>query len=114
MTSATFDRISENYRIITHLDNEFTALISAVTQIGIMLLGTMVDNLVVGGPAYNSRQLYHGDVIVKVDGIPITASNIHEVMVGDDIPGAPVVVSVARGGPKVLPSPVRRPLASRA
>jgi S1-C subfamily serine protease len=62
----------------------------------------MVDNLVVGGPAYNSRQLHHGDVIVKVDGIPITASNIHEVMVGDDVPGAPVVVSVARGGPKVL------------
>ncbi len=67
-----------------------------------MLLGTMVDNLVVGGPAYNSRQLHHGDVIVKVDGISITASNIHEVMVGDDIPGAPVIVSVARGGPKVL------------
>ena len=66
-----------------------------------MLLGTMVDNLVVGGPAYNSRQLHHGDVIVKVDGIPITASNIHEVMVGDDIPGAPVIVSVARGGAKV-------------
>ena len=68
-----------------------------------MLLGTMVDNLVVGGPAYNSRQLHHGDVIVKVDGIPITAANIHEVMVGDDIPGAPVVVSVARGGAKVFP-----------
>ncbi len=72
-----------------------------MAQIGIMLLGTMVDNLVVGGPAYNSRQLHHGDVIVKVDGIPITASNIHEVMVGDDIPGAPVIVSVARGGAKV-------------
>ena len=70
-------------------------------QIGIMLLGTMIDNLVVGGPAYNSRQLHHGDIILKVDGIPVTQNNIHDVMVGNDTPGSPIVVSVARGGPKV-------------
>ncbi len=66
-----------------------------------MLLGTMVDNLVVGGPAFNSRQLHHGDVIVKVDGTPVTQSNIHEMMVGNDIPGTPVLVTITRGGPKV-------------
>jgi C-terminal processing protease CtpA/Prc len=66
-----------------------------------MLLGTMIDNLVVGGPAYNSRQLHHGDVIVKVDGVPVTQSNITEMMVGNDTPGSPVIVSIARGGPKV-------------
>ena len=70
-------------------------------QIGIMLLGTMVDNLVVGGPAFNSRQLHHGDIIVKVDGTPVTQSNIHEMMVGNDIPGTPVLVTITRGGPKV-------------
>ena len=70
-------------------------------QIGIMLLGTMIDNLVVGGPAYNSRQLHHGDIILKVDGIPVNQNNIHEIMVGNDSPGSPMVVSVARGGPKV-------------
>ena len=66
-----------------------------------MLLGTTVDNLVVGGPAYNSRQLHRGDVIVKVNGNAITQANIHDIMVGDDMPGAPVVVTVARGGAKV-------------
>ena len=69
-----------------------------------MLLGTMIDNLVVGGPAYNSRQLHRGDVVLKVDGQPVTQTNIHDAMVGSDVPGSPVVVSVARGGPKV-PSP---------
>jgi C-terminal processing protease CtpA/Prc len=67
-----------------------------------MLLGTMIDNLVVGGPAYNSRQLHHGDVILKVDGVPVTQTNIHEVMVGSDIPGSPILLTVARGGAKVL------------
>ena len=66
-----------------------------------MLLGTMIDNLVVGGPAYNSRQLHHGDIILKVDGIPVTQANIHEVLVGHDMPGSPVVLSVVRGGAKV-------------
>ena len=66
-----------------------------------MLLGTMIDNLVVGGPAYNSRQLHHGDIILQVDGIPVTQTNIHDVMVGKDMPGSPVVLSVARGGAKV-------------
>ena len=48
----------------------------------------------VGGPAYNSRQLHRGDVIVKVNGNAITQANIHDIMVGDDMPGAPVVVNV--------------------
>jgi C-terminal processing protease CtpA/Prc len=80
-------------------------------QIGIMILGTMVDNLVVGGPAFNSRQLQHGDVIIKVDGAPVTQANIHEMMVGNDVPGTPVLVTIARGGPKVTAAR-RRPLAT--
>jgi C-terminal processing protease CtpA/Prc len=89
------------------------SLASASSQIGIMLLGTMVDNLVVGGPAFNSRQLQHGDIIVKVDGTPVTQANIHEMMVGNDIPGTPVLVSVTRGGPKVTAAAPPRPAKNR-
>ena len=33
-----------------------------------MLCGVAVDSTVIGGPAYNSRQLGRGDLILKVDG----------------------------------------------
>ena len=38
-------------------------------QLGIMLCGIAVDSTVIGGPAYNSRQLDRGDVILRVDGV---------------------------------------------
>lgn len=74
-----------------------------------MLLGTTIDNLVVGGPAYNSRQLSRGDVIIRVDGVPVSESNVHEAMVGSDVPGSSIIISVARGSAAVrgaLPPPL--------
>ena len=76
-----------------------------------MLLGTSIDNLVVAGPAYNSRQLHRGDVIAKVDGVPVTQDSIHDALVGCDLPGSPVVISVARGNAMVDSA---RPRAARA
>jgi S1-C subfamily serine protease len=77
-----------------------------------MLLGTTIDNLVVGGPAYNSRQLFRGDVISKVDGVPVTQSNVHEAIVGNDVPGSQVTISVARGGATVRVSRLHNPAAA--
>ena len=66
-----------------------------------MLSGATIDTTVVGGPAHNSRQFGRGDVIVKVDGVPVTSFNVQEAIIGRDMPGSPVVVSVAKGGLKV-------------
>ena len=35
-------------------------------QVGILLSGITVDNIVFGGPAYNSQKIFRGDVIREV------------------------------------------------
>lgn len=62
--------------------------------------GITVDNTVMGGPAYNSKQITHGDVILKVNGTIATKDNILDLLVGNDIPGSPVELRVAKGGIK--------------
>ena len=70
-------------------------------QVGIMMRGTTIDNTVVGGPAYNSKQLGHGDVILEVDGQVAKNENIFELLIGSDIPGSIVDVKLAKGNQKV-------------
>jgi C-terminal processing protease CtpA/Prc len=65
-----------------------------------MMNGTTVDNMVIGGPAYNSRQISTGDVILKVNGSSATKENILDLLVGNDIPGSPVELRIAKGGIK--------------
>ncbi len=67
-----------------------------------MMSGTTIDNTVVGGPAYNSKQLGHGDVILEVDAREARNENIFELLIGNDIPGSAVHIKVAKGGPKVM------------
>jgi S1-C subfamily serine protease len=67
-----------------------------------MMNGTMVDNTVIGGPAYNSKQLAHGDVILEVDGKEAKNENIFELFIGSDIPGSAVNIKLARGGATVI------------
>ena len=62
----------------------------------------MIDNIVVGGPAYNSKLLSRGDVILKVNDVAVTQSNIYDLLVGEDIPGSYVDISVAKGGLQVI------------
>ena len=69
-----------------------------------MINGTSIDNTVVGGPAYNSQKLSHGDTILKVDGIVATNENIFELLIGNDIPGSSVEITVAKNGSHVMSS----------
>jgi S1-C subfamily serine protease len=69
-----------------------------------MLQGTVVDNTVIGGPAHSSKAIGQGDVILKIDGIVVTSDNIKGLLVGSDVPGSSVTVTVAKGGPKVIKS----------
>jgi C-terminal processing protease CtpA/Prc len=62
-----------------------------------MVNGTTVDNTVVGGPAFNSKQFCHGDVILAVNGVPATNDNLLDLLIGSDIPGTSVEIRVAKG-----------------
>lgn len=61
-----------------------------------MINGTVIDNMVIGGPAYNSQLLGRGDTILKVDGISVTNENILESMVGCDVPGSIMDLCIAK------------------
>jgi C-terminal processing protease CtpA/Prc len=63
-----------------------------------MINGTSVDNTVVGGPAYNSQRLSHGDIILKVDGVVATNENILDLLIGSDVPGSSVEITIAKNG----------------
>ena len=67
-----------------------------------MLNGSKIDNMVVGGPAYDSQQLARGDVIIKVDGSVVNKDNILESIIGCDVPGSSVEICVAKGSAQEL------------
>ena len=58
----------------------------------------VVQNIVTGGPAFQSRQFTPGDKIVAVDGVRVDASSIHAAMRGSDVVGSMVEVSVVPPG----------------
>ena len=65
------------------------------TTCGLMLKYNMIDNMVLGGPAFNTRQLSKGDLILKIDGFACTSKEeIHNLLLGEDIPGTTVTLTV--------------------
>lgn len=63
--------------------------------------GTTILEISLGGPAYTSRQLSVGDVILKVNDTSVTASNVHSLLQGSDVPGSPLMITAGKGGAKV-------------
>jgi hypothetical protein len=61
-----------------------------------MLKGLRIDNMVIGGPAHNTGLLEKGDTIVAIDGIAVTEESIHAALLGEDIPGSSVVLTIKR------------------
>jgi hypothetical protein len=59
-----------------------------------MLHGTKVENTLFGGPAFG--HLVKGDILVKIDGVPVTEESILADLRGSDIPGSTVVLTVRR------------------
>lgn len=64
---------------------------------GLLLNGRTINNLVEGGPAYKSKQLVKGDVILRVDGHDVTLESCPDALVGNDVPGSFVTVTVQKG-----------------
>lgn len=56
--------------------------------------GLTVDDMAIGGPAYNCKELSKGDVIVSVDDDRVNADNCHEKIIGNDVPGSIVRLTV--------------------
>ena len=61
-----------------------------------MLNDLTVHNMVVGGPAYMSGQIEIGDTIVKVDGKEMSLDDYEEALVGCDVPGSKVQLTVRK------------------
>jgi C-terminal processing protease CtpA/Prc len=66
-----------------------------------MLRNTTIDHVVAGGPAYNTKEMQPGDEILAVGGKMTTSENIHDLLIGNDIPGSMVDVLIAKGGIEV-------------
>jgi chromosome segregation ATPase len=67
------------------------------STVGLMLHGCLVDNVLTGGPAC-SMGFEKGDVIVQIDGHEVNTSNIHDYLLGDDIPGHFVEITIRKQG----------------
>jgi C-terminal processing protease CtpA/Prc len=63
-----------------------------------MLNDLIIDSMVIGGPAYKCKQLDKGDKIIKVDGYDVDENNFQKILLGDDIPGSSVILTVLKGG----------------
>ena len=66
------------------------------STVGIMLSECLVENLVVGGPAFLCRQIAHGDKIVAIDGAAVTPETILAQLVGQDEPGSAVTLDLQK------------------
>eukprot|EP00961_Rhodomonas_salina_P032270 435208-Rhodomonas_salina.1 len=75
-----------------------TTQYSSRATVGMMLTGTTIDNMVVGGPADTCKELKKGDVIITVDGNEVDEDNVVTFLRGSDIPGSFVQIEVAANG----------------
>lgn len=67
--------------------------------LGVMLKGTQIDTLVVGGPAYNCGMLERGDEIIKVGRDAVqNEEHLLRLMTGTDEPGTIAALTIKRRG----------------
>jgi ubiquinone biosynthesis protein Coq4 len=96
MVSKLQETLSQDVLNFPH-EQDATGLHSRTT-LGILLNCCIIDRLVLGGPAWKSKLLKIGDEIVKVNGIRADRANIHELLIGDDVPGSSVSITLKTDG----------------
>jgi len=74
----------------------------AGTTLGLELEGLTIDEVVIGGPAYASAELECGDVITRVDGEEVTADTVRPALVGCDVLGSAVTLTVISAAKQVI------------
>ena len=74
--------------------------------------GIEIDNVLVGGPAYDSKLLEKGDTILQVDRVEVSAHTILQCLVGSDVPDSTVVLTVRKVSGRVMDVVLKRIAAS--
>jgi hypothetical protein len=103
------DHVYVEYRLFRGADDRLRPLISGLShhsfvdlklvywiQVGIKLADAMIEDMVFGGPAYNSTLLDRGDIISKVDNIAMSSSEIQQALSGNGIPWSTVSLTVQK------------------
>jgi hypothetical protein len=91
--------LAELYSVMHHEDFPIqpgSARSTTECTVGVILNGLTIYEVIVGGPAFNCRQLLVGDKILKVDGIAVNALTIHAALEGANMPGTEVLLTVYR------------------
>lgn len=93
-------KLEESLRsdVLSVPSNTITAGFATKSTVGMMLVGNTVDNMVIGGPAYNSQKLNKGDVLLKVDDVEVDGERLHDMLIGQDIPGTFLNLTVRDAG----------------
>ena len=66
------------------------------STLGIMIQGNVISSMCFGGPAFNSKLLEKNDAIVGIDGVSVNEDSIYEHLLGSDIPGSRVTLTVIK------------------
>ena len=66
--------------------------------LGLLLQDNAIRSIMEGGPAFSSQLLDEGDVILEVDGHDATPGRLPELLIGCDVPGSFVTITVQKGG----------------
>jgi len=82
---------------VSSLEKNLASNSTHTATVGLMLSGTKVDNLLIGGPAMECGHVQKGDRILKVDGQAVDGNNVDTMLLGNDVPGSLVKLIVAKG-----------------
>jgi C-terminal processing protease CtpA/Prc len=77
------------------------------TTVGLMLEDGVITNMLVGAPAAMSKKFQKGDKVVAVDGRPTQPGQIVPLLVGEDVPGTTVNITVQRGPQQIMATLMR-------
>ena len=74
----------------------FSSKFSTRATLGVMFHGNIIESMVVGGPAFNCQKLDRGDELLCVDGTDVDDSNRNRLLIGKDVPGSSVTLTVQK------------------
>ena len=71
---------------------------SGCTTLGISFnaKNASVTTCMIGGPAFNSKQVHKNDVIIAIDGQEVKGPEITDLLIGNDTPGSVVELTLKR------------------
>ena len=70
---------------------------SSRSTIGMILRGCHVEHVLVGGPAM-MEGIERGDEVLQIHGRDVNSENIHQLLIGDDVPGHKIPLSIRKHG----------------